>query len=727
MKSIQSNLKKLNIQYETKFGTLQNLERKKSRLDDDMQAYEKRKSFEERKKTIQNAILWEKFKAKRKQVKETRDKERNLKATLDTIEQKQKPIRDFLQSYQVKVDQMQRRTEAADKEHLEWISKVEEFDIADTEDSIERLAEQEKDLVQQEEDRVAGKAKISKEIRELEHHLANKKPDPQLDLKIKGLIDKKSVQETSFQRNNQNLIKLQCDIETLRGDKVKIQKSYNELQDKKTRKLEILCRENPDTYEGVIWLRQNLTKFKAPVHEPIMLSIDVKNRDLAKYVETHIGKADLEGFVCEDPDDVNRLTKQLREVKNLKRINAFHSNPDPPSRFSHKVSREELSKYDLVDYISDMYTAPNAVHAYLCRQKGLHQVPVFRQENEMSADLKSKFTNYYIGNQKFNSKKSKYSGELSTGMEDIAGRKVIRLAATVDTVRADSLRADLLKKEEEIISHEKRKELVEATCGNIRVEIGKTDEAINKLKAEKREFSSKQSELEMKRRTLQQIMKPKFNLQVEIQKLKTEKAKLTLELSKQITEHSKMVQESSKAESKRKILHLAFQNLESENSENSEKMAALDREFSVAKSEHDAVNLDWERDKKALQARHAEAKSATGVLSNDIKYKPPEVWQAKFDALGTSDVNVLAAFLDECDSELKYLKKIDDKTVSNIEEISAKLSAAQDQVNSLDSEIANNKHEAHRLKSRWMKGVQDLVEKVNEKFSRMMAEMVFMV
>ena len=231
----------------------------------------------------------------------------------------------------------------------------------------------------------------------------------------------------------------------------------------------------------------------------------------------------------------------------------------------------------------------------------------------------------------------------------------------------------------------------------------------------------------MKRRTLQQIMKPKFNLQVEIQKLKTEKAKLTLELSKQITEHSKMVEESSKAESKRKILHLAFQNLESENSENSEKMAALDREFSVAKSEHDAVNLDWERDKKALQARHAEAKSATGVLSNDIKYKPPEVWQAKFDALGTSDVNVLAAFLDECDSELKYLKKIDDKTVSNIEEISAKLSAAQDQVNSLDSEIANNKHEAHRLKSRWIKGVQDLVEKVNEKFSRMMAEMVFMV
>ena len=140
--------------------------------------------------------------------------------------------------------------------------------------------------------------------------------------------------------------------------------------------------------------------------------------------------------------------------------------------------------------------------------------------------------------------------------------------------------------------------------------------------------------------------------------------------------------------------------------------------------EYDEVNRDWERDKKALQDRHAEVRRATGVFSDSVKYKPPKDWQDKFDALETSDENVLAATLEEYDSELKYLKKIDDATVANIEEITAKVSAAQEEVKSLDEEIANKKHDARKHKSKWMKGVQELVEKVSEKFTRMMADMV---
>jgi hypothetical protein len=100
--------------------------------------------------------------------------------------------------------------------------------------------------------------------------------------------------------------------------------------------------------------------------------------------------------------------------------------------------------------------------------------------------------------------------------------------------------------------------------------------------------------------------------------------------------------------------------LESENSENSVKLEQLDRELKSAQDEYEEVDRDWERDKKALQDRHAEVRKATGVLSDAVKYKPPQAWQEKFDALETSDENILAATLEECDSELKYLKKIDE-------------------------------------------------------------------
>ena len=689
-----------------------------------MKIYETRKSHEDRKVVIQNAIKWEKFRKLRIHVKDTRDRERSLKQKIDNMKKEQQPIRTFLQGYEDKLNQMKKNVEEADKEYLELSSKVEGLDFTDLEDAIETLAESEKDLVQQEENRIKGKERIKQEIGALETFIATNKPSPEIDRKLEELTQRRTTQESSLQRHEQSQSNSQWHVDNLKRDKNRVQRAYDELQDMRNRKLEILQRENPDAYQGVIWLRENRDKFKAPVHEPIMLSIEVKNKELARYVETHIGRADLEGFVCEDPDDVNILTKQLREIKKLRKINAFHSNPDPPSKFVPKLSREELGKYDLIDYISNMYTAPDAVHAYLCRQKALHLVPVFKQENEMSGDLKNKFSNYYIGSHKFNAKKSKYSGEMSTGMEDIGGRQVIRLAATVDTVKAESLKADLENKDRDISSHLKRLEIITTTCKDIKAGIELTTEEINKLKAVKREFLSKQSELDMKKRTLEQTMKPKVDLKSERQKIQTEKKKKTLELSSKVLEHFKTVEESAKADTRRQVQHLAFQNLESENSENSTKLGRLDRELENAKAEYDKVSRDWELDKKALQDSHAEARKATGVHSDAIKYKAPEEWQARFEALGTSDENMLVALLEECDSELKYLKKIDDTTVSNIEQITEKVNAAQAEFKSITEDIANKKHDAKKQKLKWMKGVQDLVENVSEKFSRMMAEMV---
>ena len=689
-----------------------------------MKIYETRKGIEEKKVVIQNAINWEKFWKLRKQVKATRDRERSLKSKIENMQKEQQPIRTFLRGYEENLSQMKKKVEKADKEYLEWSSKVEGLDFTDIEDAIERLTESEKDLVEQEENRIKGRERIKQEIAALETFIATNKPSPDIDRKIEDLNRKRTNQESSLQRQEHSQGDLQIHVDSLKREKNRSQRAYDELQDKRNRKLEILQRENPDAYQGVLWLRENRHQFKAPVHEPIMLSIEVKNKEMARYVETHIGRADLEGFVCEDPDDVNILTKQLREIKRLRKINAFHSNPDLPSKFPHKVSREELRKYELVDYISDMYTAPDAVHAYLCRQKSLHQVPVFKQENDLSGDLKSKFNNYYIGNHKFNSKRSKYSGEISTGMEDIGGRQVIRLAATVDTVKADSLKAELETKDREISSNLKRMESIVMTCNKIKESIDVTTGEINQLKAVKREFSQKQSELDMKKRSLEQTMKPKFNLQSERQNIQAEKKKKTLELSSKVLEHFQTVEESVKADTRRQVQHLAFQNLESENSENSNKLARLDQELENALAGYEEMKKEWERDKNALQETHSKARRATGVLSDDNKTKPPLEWQKKFEVLGTSDENVLAATLEECDSDLKYLKKIDDTTVTNIEQITKKVNAAQEEFKSLTEDIANKKHDAKKQKSKWMKGVQELVDNVSEKFSRMMADMV---
>jgi len=64
-------------------------------------------------------------------------------------------------------------------------------------------------------------------------------------------------------------------------------------------------------------------------------------------------------------------------------------------------------------------------------------------------------------------------------------------------------------------------------------------------------------------------------------------------------------------------------NIESENSENRERLAGLDRELKAARAELTEITVLWDRDKRALKEKHSEARKATGILSDDVKYKPP--------------------------------------------------------------------------------------------------------
>ena len=110
-------------------------------------------------------------------------------------------------------------------------------------------------------------------------------------------------------------------------------------------------------------------------------------------------------------------------------------------------------------------------------------------------------------------------------------------------------------------------------------------------------------------------------------------------------------------------------------------------------------------------------------MSNEVKYKPPEEWQRKFDLLGTNDINVLGAMLDEQDNELKHLKHIPEKVMEDIEALGRKLEAAKKEVDTLEEEMKNKNHEALKLRRKWITGVNDLVEKINDSFGTMMADL----
>jgi len=726
LKNLQGKVEALEDQAVTKQNTLSGLEKKSNKLEGEKVIYNKRKEIELKKIEIENCIKWKNFSDLRKEVKDTRDKERTITTRVKDLEERRAPLKEFLADYEEKVSEFRNRLETADQEYNLACRKVEECDISEVEEQLDRLVDQEKDLAAQEENRVSQRARIEEEVRKLGSQVENLEENPKwndVDKIVEEKTSRRVKHENSLQRSEHTLAEYSSHEASIARDVQRLERRLNDLEDKKELKLEVLRKENQDAYKGVMWLKNNRAIFNKPVYDPIMLAIDLKHTDFAKYVESHIGKMDLEGFICEDANDVNKLASELRENQNLRRINVFHSAPDPPESFRHPMSRSELERFDFLEYLSDMYDAPDAVHAYLCRQKNLHHVPVFKEENTNSGQLKQKFNNYYIGSQKFNVRKSKYSGELSTGTDDIGGRQVRRLLGAVDREEMGRVRDELETKTKMREQQRRRVETMQTTCNNVKAEIDKLNKEITELRSLKKEHSRLANELAMKQRTLEQLATPRTDLGAERRRIKEQRSKVARQLVKMMAEMQVLARESVKKEEDRKVLHLALQNIESENSEGRERLGQVERDLEGVRSELSEVQTRWDRDKRALQEKHSECRKATGILSNDVKYKPPEEWQAKFDLLGSNDINVLGAMLDDQDNELNLLKHIPEKVMEDIEALGRKLEAAKKEVDALEEEIKNKNHEALKLRRKWITGVNDLVEKINESFGSMMADL----
>lgn len=84
-------------------------------------------------------------------------------------------------------------------------------------------------------------------------------------------------------------------------------------------------------YEAVHFYQkpENRARFKGQIHEPMVLHVFVNELKYGRVVERHIGFAELNGFFCEEKDDVE-LMLQLNTQRN-KRVSVTHYEPSSSS------------------------------------------------------------------------------------------------------------------------------------------------------------------------------------------------------------------------------------------------------------------------------------------------------------------------------------------------------------------------------------------------------------
>ncbi|TKC39816.1 hypothetical protein EI555_017260, partial [Monodon monoceros] len=291
-----------------------------------------------------------------------------------------------------------------------------------------------------------------------------------------------------------------------------------------------------DTYDAVLWLRNNRDKFKQRVCEPIMLTINMKDNKNAKYVENHIPSNDLRAFVFESQEDM-----EVRDHKKL-RVNAVIA---PKSSYADKAPSRplnELKQYGFFSYLRELFDAPDPVMSYLCCQYHIHEVPVGTERTRERIERviqETRLKQIYTAEEKFVVKTSFYSNKVISSNTSL---KVAQfLTVTVDLEQRRHL-------EEQLKEINRKLQAVESGLIALRETNKHLEHKDNELRQKKKELLERKT----KKRQLEQKISSKLgslklmeqdtcNLEEEERKASTKIKEINVQKAKLVTELTNLI------------------------------------------------------------------------------------------------------------------------------------------------------------------------------------------
>lgn len=143
----------------------------------------------------------------------------------------------------------------------------------------------------------------------------------------------------------------------------------------KKQRVEKLRSKFEDTYKAFVWLQDNRNQFEGHIFDPIIIEVNVKNKNDAKYIENTIAIKDLISFTCTKKQDMAKLIKKLRNEMGLA-VNVAFVEDTNEIEFEPNYDIKELEQYGFYSYLLDMIEGPIPILNFLCRLYGIHNIAV---------------------------------------------------------------------------------------------------------------------------------------------------------------------------------------------------------------------------------------------------------------------------------------------------------------------------------------------------------------
>ncbi|XP_013378683.1 structural maintenance of chromosomes protein 5 [Lingula anatina] len=696
---------------------------KNSRLEGDVQQYQQRERYRQKIELLQKKRPWVEYEEKRSQF--TKEKERK-----HVIEEHLKKARAAYAPMQAKLNDAEKKVEEINvlmkekynviKEHAKQAANKSK-NIENETDKMQEIQDDLNAKRSQEQSRQKRVKNLHAQLDAIQAEYDNVGDEEDVQPAIERVS--KDMQDTSrsMTQASHRGSAVKMELDQLRGDIRGKQDVLNQLQDVSNRRLLVLQQRHRHTYEAVMWLRSNRHEFNGVIHEPMIVTLNMKDPRYAKYVEGHVSFNDMRAFICEDQDDANKFLARVRDEQGL-RVNAVTAPRVSLNQFKASHPLQYYSKYGFHSYLKDLFECPDPVMAFLCAMYKVHQIPVgdasTRDRVEVLLREHPDLNTFYTEDHQYNVKRSKYGNrERSSRVTEL--RQPSLLTSSSDVAREQALAAELQGLSETYHTKEKEFKDHEATYKQLEIQL-------NKLRQEKKDLQSKR---DVKRRLAEKIRAKKeiiqrtegeaINIESEeakanqkIHKINLRKIDLLSDLKKHTQECLQLSMEKVRLALQHSEAMREVSDIESQLREQSTSLRTQERECEEFKE-----NL--RRMKELAKRLLADAKAATGTREDqELSAEMKKAFESCPNRLEDID-----AAIHEEQARADLTLAVDDSVIRDFNQRKREIRRLETEKEEKIKALEDHKKEIEELRRGWIEPLEELVEKINKNFGDFFSQM----
>ncbi|CAH2294106.1 structural maintenance of chromosomes 5 isoform X2 [Pelobates cultripes] len=715
LKNCREKERELENTYKSKAEYLQNMKQQNERYKKDVEKYYEKKRHLDKIEMLERKRPWVEYENVRQQYEDVKKNRDQLKEEVRKLQEKQSPLSHKIQQIEKQLKLIDGKIKDKGLEIKETSQKCKQ-----KQDALERKDKQIEEIQQslrmrrdEECDRQKKICNIRKMIEDWQNELSTMDNREQLQPELESIANELRHIQVEKSNADGELSDLRMEKDNLERERKNKANRIKQLEDLLNQKEERLKKRFVDTYNAVVWLKENKHRFKQNVYQPIMLEINMKDQQHAKYVENHISANDMRAFVFENKEDMDMFLKEIRDNQRL-RVNAVCS---PQESFADRNPTRpisELQRYGFFSYLRELFDAPPPVMSYLCSQYFVHEVPVGTEQTRSVIEKVIKETRLrqmYTAEEKYSTKVSAYTNKVISS--NISLKTAQFLTVTVDAEERRQLEEQLRDIQKRCLLLESHwKELV-----NKQKLLDKRDNELRQRKKEILDVRAKKRQLEQRISTrldsLKELEQENTDLESAEQQANAKIKEISVQKARLVNELTQLIK-SCTLRSIEKV-DLALQStavlseknkLDSEYKEAISQLKDLDNQFMRA----DEMKRSLLDNCKELLRK---ARQACNLGPNQIV---PQDFQTAFQALPNT-LDEIDSVLNEERSRASCFTSFNASVVAEYNKRTEEIKQLTVELDQKRNELDDYKQNISQVKERWLNPLKQLVEKINEQFS----------